>query len=130
VVLRVGLIIVCAAAIVFGAVRLHQDDSCEHTRTALLSALFHRTTPAGGFAHQERRLIDTCRDRDVLTAVAVVEQRLGSPSRAAALARVVVTDEPRNARGWAVLAQAVAHDDPRAAAAARARLRALAPPQS
>ena len=37
--LRAALVVVCAAAIVFGATRLHQVDSCEHTRTTVLALL-------------------------------------------------------------------------------------------
>lgn len=125
--LRAALVVVCAGAIVFGATRLHQVDSCEHTRTTVLSALFHRKVPAGGFPAQQRRLVDMCRDRNVLAQVAVVETSFGQSGRAAVLARQLVRDEPRNVRGWGALAQALARTDPRGAAAARARLRALDP---
>jgi hypothetical protein len=127
VLLRGALVVVCVAAIAFGVTRLDQFDSCQHTRTAVLSALFHRQVPAGGFAAQERRLVDTCRDRNILAEIAVVATAVGQPDRGASLARRAVRDEPHNVRGWAALARALDRSDPHGAAVARARVRALDP---
>jgi hypothetical protein len=125
--LRVALVSVSAAAIVFGAVRLHRADTCESTRSAIVMALFHHREPAGGLAHQQQRLVDNCRDGSVLAFVSTVETTAGHRDLATALARKVTRDEPRNRVGWVALAQALQGSDPRGAAAAAARAKELNP---
>ena len=124
---RGALVVIAAAAIAFGLSRLRDEHRCASARVAITDALFHRRLPAGGLGPQQRRLIDNCRDRSVLASVSVVETAAGLRAPATALARRIVRDEPRNVRGWAVLAQALERSDPRGAAAARARVRALDP---
>lgn len=125
--LRILIVPVAAAAVVFGVARLHKDNRCEQTRKAIVGSLFHRRYPQGGLALQQRRLVGSCRDRGVLASVSVVETTAGLRGPAASLARTIVRDEPSNARGWAVLAQALAGGDPHGAAVARARFHALNP---
>src|SRR3954463_14449787 len=124
---RAALIAVAIAAVVFGAARLHRDDTCESTRSAIVAALFHHRQPAGGLANQQRRLVANCRDRSVLAFVSTVETTPGSPALAPSLARRVTRDEPRNRIGWVALAQALQRSDPRGAAAAAVRAKALNP---
>jgi hypothetical protein len=125
--LRAPLLAVCAAAIVFGAIRLHRDDSCQSARGAIVAALFHRQEPAGGLSRQQRRLIDSCRDGTVLAFVSTVETTAGRHAFALQLARKVTRDEPRNRVGWIALSQALARTDPKASAAAVARAMKLDP---
>ena len=125
--LRAALVAVSAAAIVFGAVRLHRADTCESTRSAIVTALFHRRRPAGGLASQQRRLVDNCRDGSVLAFVSTFETTAGYHAAATSLARQVTRDESRNRIGWVALAQALQGSDPRGAAAAAARAKALNP---
>ena len=125
--LRAALIVLSAAAIAFGAVRLHRVDTCESTRSAIVAALLHHRQPAGGLANQQRRLVDNCRDRSVLAFVSTVETTAGYRALATSLARRVTRDEPSNRIGWVALAQALQGTDPRGAAAAAARARALNP---
>jgi predicted Zn-dependent protease len=54
--------------------------------------------------------------------------RRGRQAEAVALLRRTVRAEPESVEAWALLARAAARVDPRLAAAARARLRELAPP--
>jgi Flp pilus assembly protein TadD len=124
---RVVLVVTCVAAIVFGATRLHQDDSCESARGAIVTALFHHREPPDGLAHQQQRLIDNCRDASVLAFVSTVETTAGRSGPATALARRVTRDEPRNRIGWVALAQALQRTDPQGSKAAAARAKALNP---
>jgi hypothetical protein len=124
---RVALIAVAIAAIVFGASRLHRDDTCESTRSTIVAALFHHREPAGGLARQQRRLVANCRDNSVLAFVSTVETTAGHHALATALARRVTRAEPRNRIGWIALAQALQRSDPRGSAAAAARAKALDP---
>jgi Flp pilus assembly protein TadD len=125
--LRIGLVLVCCAAIAFGASRLRDEHTCASARSAIVTALFHHRLPPGGLAHQQKRLIDGCRDGSVLALVSTVETTAGYRALATALARRVVRDEPRNRVGWIALAQALARTDPKGAAAAAARAQALNP---
>jgi hypothetical protein len=124
---RLALAAACVAAIVFGATRLHKDDTCESARSAIVTALFHHREPAGGLAHQQRRLVENCRDRSVIAFVSTVETTAGRTGPAAALARKVTHDEPRNRIGWIALAQALQDSDPSGSKAAAARAKALNP---
>jgi hypothetical protein len=67
-------------------------------------------------------------DGDVVPRLAGLELTAGRPGRAAALLLPLVRREPENVAAWTALALALAESDPRAAAAANARRRALAPP--
>jgi Flp pilus assembly protein TadD len=125
--LRVALIAVCVAAVVFGAVRLHRNDSCQSARSAIVTALFHHREPDGGLAEQQQRLTGECRDGTLLALVSTVETTAGRHTFALALARRVTRDEPRNRVGWIALSQALARTDPRGSAAAAARARTLDP---
>jgi hypothetical protein len=125
--LRAALVALCAAAIVFGATRLHHDDVCQSARGAIVTALFHHREPAGGLAHQQQRLVDSCRDRTVLAFVSTVETTAGRHAFALALARKVTRDEPNNRVGWIALSQALARSDPRGSAAAVARAKRIDP---
>jgi Flp pilus assembly protein TadD len=125
--LRIGLVLCACAAVVFGITRLHRSDGCESARTAILTALFHHREPAGGLARQQRRLVDDCRDGSILAFASTVETTAGHRGYATALARKVTRDEPRNRVGWIALAQALERSDPRGAAAAAARAKALDP---
>jgi Flp pilus assembly protein TadD len=124
---RIALVAASVAAIVFAASRLHRTDECESARTAIYGALFHHRLPADGLAHQQRRLLDNCRDGSVLAFVSTVETTAGQHGFATALARKVTRDEPRNRVGWVALAQALQRSDPRGSAAAAARAKALDP---
>jgi Flp pilus assembly protein TadD len=125
--LRIALVAACVAAVVFGVSRLHRSDECEGARTAINTALFHHREPAGGLAHQQRRLLDNCRDGSVLAFISTVETTAGHHGFATALARKVIRDEPRNRVAWVALAQALERSDPRGSAAAAARAKALDP---
>jgi hypothetical protein len=124
---RIALVLCACAAIAFGLSRLHDDDTCTSARQAIVTALFHHRTPAGGLDHQQRRLLDGCRDGSVLALVSTVETTAGLRGPATDLARRVTREEPRNRVGWIALAQALERSDPRGAAAARARAKALDP---
>jgi Flp pilus assembly protein TadD len=124
---RIALVAACVAAVVFGATRLHRSDECESARTAINTALFRHREPSGGLAHQQRRLLDNCRDGSVLAFVSTVETTAGQRGFATALARRVTRDEPSNRVGWVALAQALQRSDPRGSAAAAARAKALDP---
>ena len=124
---RIVLVVTCIAAIVFGAARLHQSDSCGSARDAIVTALFHHREPTGGLAHQQQQLVDKCRDATVIAFVSTVETTAGRVGPATALARKVTRDEPRNRIGWVALAQALERTDPRGARAAAARAKALNP---
>jgi hypothetical protein len=125
--LRIALVIGACAAIVFGASRLRDEHRCTSARQAIITALFHHRIPEGGFAHQQSRLIDGCRDGSILALVSTVETTAGLRGPATTLARRVTREEPRNRVGWIALAQALERSDPRGAAAARARAHALDP---
>src|SRR3954454_14502071 len=125
--LRAALIALSAAAIAFGVVRLRGADTCESTRSAMVSALFHHRQPAGGLANQQRRLVAHCRGRSVLAFVSTVETTAAYRALATSLARKVTRDEPRNRIGWVALAQALQRSDPRGAAGAVARGQAAHP---
>lgn len=124
---RAVLVAVCVAAIVFGAMRLHSDDTCESTRSAIVTALFHHQEPPGGLARQQQRLIDNCRDASVMAFVSTVETTAGRTGPATALARKVTRDEPNNRIGWVALAQALQNTDPQGSKAAAARAKELNP---
>lgn len=124
---RIALAAVCVAAIVFGATRLHKDDTCESARSAIVTALFHHREPAGGLAYQQRRLVDHCRDGSVIAFVSTVETTAGRTGPGTALARKVTRDEPNNRIGWIALAQALQNTDPRGSKAAAARAKELNP---
>ena len=125
--LRIALVAVCVAAVVFGFSRLHDADTCESARQSIITALFHHHEPAGGLARQQQRLVDNCRDGSVLAFVSTVETTAGQHGFATSLARKVTRDEPRNRVGWVALAQALQRSDPRGSAAAAARAKALDP---
>ena len=126
-IVRVALVAVCLAAVAFGVTRLHHDNACESARSAIVDALFHHQEPAGGLAHQQQKLVDSCRDRSVMAFVSTVETVARRYGPAIALARRVTRDEPRNRIGWIALAQALKASDPVAARAAVARAKALNP---
>jgi predicted Zn-dependent protease len=67
-------------------------------------------------------------DGEIVPRLAGLELTAGHPERAAALLRPLVRHEPDNVTAWTVLAFALADSDPAAAAEARQRRRALAPP--
>jgi Flp pilus assembly protein TadD len=125
--LRIALVVGACLAIVFGASRLRDEHRCTTARQAIVTALFNHRTPDGGLAHQQKRLLDGCRDGSVLALVSTVETTAGFHGPATALARKVTRDEPRNRVGWIALAQALERSDPRGAAAARTRAQALDP---
>ena len=126
-IVRVALVAVCVAAVAFGVTRLHKDDTCESARTAIVTALFHHQEPAGGLAHQQRKLVDNCRDRSVMAFVSTVETTARRYGPAIALARRVTREEPSNRIGWIALAQALKTSDPAGSRAAVARAKALNP---
>jgi hypothetical protein len=125
--LRAVLVVICVAAIAFGATRLHRDDTCESARSAIVTALFHHQEPPGGLAKQQQRLVDNCRDASVMAFVSTVETTAGRLGPAVALARRVTRDEPSNRIGWVALAQALRKTDPQGSKAAVARAKALNP---
>jgi hypothetical protein len=124
---RIALVLVAVAAIALGLTRLHRTDGCESTRRTIVTALFHHRLPQGGIALQQRRLTRDCRDGSVLAFVSTVETTAGLRGPATSLARTVTRREPRNRVGWIALAQALQRTDPRGAAAAAARAKALDP---
>jgi Flp pilus assembly protein TadD len=126
-IVRVVMVAACVAAVIFGVSRLHQDNTCESARSAIVTALFHHREPAGGLAHQQQRLIDHCRDRSVMAFVSTVETTARRFGPATALARRVTHDEPNNRIGWIALAQALRLSDPKGSRAAVARAKALNP---
>ena len=67
-------------------------------------------------------------DGEVVPRLAGLELTAGRPEQAVALLRPLVRHEPENVTAWAALELALAESDPRAAADARARRLALAPP--
>jgi hypothetical protein len=67
-------------------------------------------------------------DGEVVPRLAGLELTAGHPERAVALLRPLLRSEPDNVTAWTVLAFALAGSDPAAAAEARVRRRALAPP--
>src|SRR4051812_3391985 len=126
VIARLAMLLVAAAAIAVSAVWLHDARSQSAASAAVNAArspseLEHAATL---FRRGKALVPDTA----AIAAEAYALVGAGQNERAAALLEKVVRREPRNARAWAALALSSSHFDSARAAAARARVRVLAPP--
>jgi len=123
-ILRVTLIAVCAAAVVFGATRLHDVRACNHARGVSFAATLGRPVP-GGPQRLARDAIEHCRGGTDLAAIGAALAQDGAVVPAQRLAQEAVRRDPRDYQGWVTLA-IVAQRERRPAAQRAAALRALA----
>ena len=126
---RIALLLISIAAAAWLA-SAYPGTHDEAKARAIRPGADGRLTPA-----QVQRSIDLLEgarrarpDGDVVPRLAGLELTAGQPQRAVALLRPLLRAEPDNVTAWTVLAFALADSDPAAAAEARARRRALAPP--
>jgi hypothetical protein len=124
VLVRGAIVLLAAAAIVFGATRLHEANACRRAKAAGIAiALGH--APGAGAAPLARKAADNCRDSGDLAATSAVLARAGDLSIAERLARKAVARDPRSYLGWVSLA-IVLQDRHEAAASRAAARRAVA----
>jgi hypothetical protein len=124
VLLRGILIVIAAAAIVFGATRLHDADACNDAKNAAIAvALGH--PPPGGPQPLADKVADHCRDSRDLAAAGGALARAGDLTVAERLAHQAVARDPRDYLGWVSLAIVLQRRHETAASRAAAR-RALA----
>lgn len=125
--LRVPLIALCAAAVVFGATRLHDVRACNSAKQrGFALALGHRvaTTPQ----QLARDVEDHCRGGADLSATSAALARSGRLGPAAQLAHEAIRRDPRDYQGWVALAIVRQHEGrPLAQRAAARRAVALNP---
>jgi hypothetical protein len=106
---RIAIVALAAAAIVFLGARLREHDRCQSAQTS---------SPL-----RVSELRANCRDPDVLAGASVVLMNSGARQDAIRLAREAVRREPDSFSGWV----AVALTDPARARGAIARAKALNP---
>lgn len=124
---RLALLYACVPVVVLGVVRLHDHDRCNSAQDAIVTALFHHREPSGGLAARQRELVASCHDETAIAGVSAVLTTAGRRGPALELARRATHDAPDAFLGWVALGQALERTDPRGAAVARARARALNP---
>jgi hypothetical protein len=121
--LRVPLLVLCAAAIVFGVARLSDTNACDDAKSQGFAAALGHPVP-GGPEGLARRVTDNCRGGADLSATAVALARGGELQQAERLARGAIRRDPRDYQGWISLA-IVMQRSHRPAEQRRAALRAL-----
>jgi hypothetical protein len=122
VLVRGGVILIAAAAIVFGLHRLGDVRACQHARAEGFAASLGRPVP-GGPDRLARDVIAHCRGGSDLSATSVALARSGALGTAGRLAREAIRRDPRDYLGWVALAIVLQRDDP--VASRRAARRAL-----
>jgi tetratricopeptide (TPR) repeat protein len=124
VLVRGALVLIAAAAIVFGVTRLRDADACSDAKNAAIAvALGH--APPGGPQPIADKVVAHCRDSSDLAAAGGALARAGDVAVAEGLARRAVSRDPRGYLGWASLAIVLQRRHEPAASRAAAR-RALA----
>jgi Flp pilus assembly protein TadD len=111
--LRVAIVAVAVAAIVFLGLRLREHDRCQSAQAA---------SPLRVAA-----LSKDCRDPDVLAGASVVLLNAGRRADAVRMAREAVRREPDSFAGWVAVAFVTRDRDPAQARRALARAKALNP---
>jgi Flp pilus assembly protein TadD len=128
VLLRGTLVLIAAAAIVFGVTRLHGTDACDDAKRAgfAFAAIGHG--PAGSAERLATKVADNCRDTGDLAATSSVLVQAGALAPAERMARTAVARDPRGYLGWISLAIVLQRRrEPRASRAAARRALALNP---
>lgn len=97
------LLLVAAAAIVFGATRLSDASACDHAKQLGFAAALGHPVP-GGPARLANDVIDHCRGGAALSATSVALARGGALGTAARLAHEAIRRDPRDYQGWVALA--------------------------
>jgi MoxR-like ATPase len=120
---RGAVAVACVVAVVVFAHRRADAVTCDSSRTALFQAALRHTAPAETVGE----VVRTCRDPEEIAVAAAGVTASGHPNVAAAMARTAIAAGPREFVAWAALAQALARDDPAAAARAARRAEALNP---
>lgn len=118
------LVLIAAAAIVFGATRLHDTDACNDARREGFHVALGHGVPGEADA-LARKVADHCRGGSDLAATGVALARAGAVAPAERLARQAVRRDPRDYLGWISLAIVLQRRHHPAASRAAAR-RALA----
>jgi hypothetical protein len=124
VLVRAGLVVIAAAAVVFGFTRLSDVRACDRAKNDGFAAALGRRVPGGpdGLA---RRVSDHCSGGSDLAATSVALARGGAVVPAERLAGEAIRRDPRDYQGWVALA-IVRQRQRLPAAQRRAALRALA----
>jgi hypothetical protein len=127
VLVRAALILIAAAAVVFGATRLHDVRACNSAKDrGFAAALGHPV--AGGAQQLARDVADHCRGGADLSATSVALARGGALAPASRLAPEAIRRDPRDYQGWVALAIVLQHEGhPLAQRAAARRAVALNP---
>ncbi len=120
---RGAVIALCVVAVVVFAHRRAEAATCDSSRMALFSAALRHEAPADTVGD----VVRTCRDPEQIAVAAAGVTASGHPDVAAAMARKAIAAGPREFVAWAALSQALARDDPAAAARAARRAKALNP---
>ena len=120
---RGAVIAACVVAVVVFAHRRAEAVKCDSSRTALFSAALRHDAPADTVGD----VVRTCRDSEQIAVAAAGVTASGHPDVAAAMARKAIAAGRREFVAWAALSQALARDDPAAAARAARRAKALNP---
>ena len=97
------LVLTAAAAIVFGATRLHDTNACNDAKREAFQVALGRGVPGGADA-LARSVADHCRGGSDLAATGVALARAGAVAPAERLAREAVHRDPRDYLGWVSLA--------------------------
>jgi len=124
VLVRGVLVVIAAAAIVFGVTRLHDADACKDAKAAGIAVALGHGSAAGGGPLADK-VADHCRDSSDLAAASGALARGGDLAAAERLARRAVARDPENYLGWVSLAIVLQRSHEAAASRAAAR-RALA----
>jgi Tfp pilus assembly protein PilF len=127
VLVRGVLVLIAAAAIVFGATRLHDVRACASAkREGFALALGKRVSVSASQLTRDVR--DHCRASADLSATSVALARSGALAPAAQLAHAAIRRDPRGYLGWVALAIVLQHEHrPLAQRAAARRAVALNP---
>jgi hypothetical protein len=120
---RGAVIVACVVAVVVFAHRRADAATCDSARTALFQAALLHVAPAGTVGD----VVRTCRDPEAIAVAAAGVTASGHPDVAAAMARKAIAAGPREFVAWAALSEALARNDPAAAARAARRAKALNP---
>ena len=126
-VLRLGIVAVCVAAIVVLAGRLAGQNGCQDARRSAFAAAGGAAMAPRTLAADARTLRTDCHDVDDLSAGAVSLLVAGRGAEARALARAATRRAPDVFSAWAALEATERRADPAAARRAAARARALNP---
>jgi Flp pilus assembly protein TadD len=124
VLVRGVLVLIAAAAIVFGVTRLQDTNACNDAKREGFQIALGRGVPGTADA-LARKVADHCRGGSDLAATGVALARAGAVAPAERLAREAVRRDPRDYLGWVSLAIVLQRRNEPAASRAAAR-RALA----